>query len=158
MDAYVKSKDGVKKGKWSTNDEDQEDFEQEKQIQEWLKSQGNASSFEFKHINRNGRARNTLVKAAISLDQEIREDGSGTFADIIAGSDGRDLFGGDEFDGTERDPLQKISGYLSALGFEQGEVICLIRTLKSSIDQNKWRSEKSQKSLESWKQFEPFST
>lgn len=71
--------------------EDEEDYAQERLIKEWLEREGGARDFEYKHINRQGNARNTLVRAQVRLDQQINEDGSGTFADLIAGCDGRDL-------------------------------------------------------------------
>jgi hypothetical protein len=130
-------------GKWDVNDQDQEDFDQEKQIREWLEREGNTGTVEFKHINSKGRARNTLLKGSISLDQEITDDGAGTFADIIAGSDGRDLECGPCIDEPEREPQEKIYGYLSALGFNQGDLEWLIKMLKLSNQENKRHSEKS---------------
>ena len=82
---------------WQINEEDTDDFEQERAIQAWIKSEG-PIEFDFKHITSKGTARNTLVKASFSLDQKMSDDtGSGTFADRIVGSDGRDLVIGDDF-------------------------------------------------------------
>lgn len=121
--------------KWSVNEEDEQDFEQEKIIQEWI-SQQSAREFEFKYINRKGNARNTTFKG-ISLDQKIKEDGSGTFADIIAGCDGRDLECGREPDEVDVDPKDQIESYLLCLGFAKGEIECLIKLLKKLILENK---------------------
>ena len=71
--------------------QDEEDFEQEKQIEAWLAREGRSGELEFQHFNRKGNARNTLVRAQVRLDAQISEDETGTFADLIAGSDGRDL-------------------------------------------------------------------
>lgn len=71
--------------------QDEEDFEQEKAIKDWLEREGRADDFGYQHINRKGTARNTLVRAQVRLDAQIQTDETGTFADRIAGSDGRDL-------------------------------------------------------------------
>jgi hypothetical protein len=146
-------------GKWDTNDEDVEDFEQEKLIAEWLKREGMSGAVDLQHINRKGHARNTLIKASISLDQQVGdESGSATFADLIAGSDGRDLeVGGDDCD-PELEAQEQVSRYLLILGFNQGELEWLTKMLKLSIDPKLQRSLKSLTSLESWTQFEPFNT
>lgn len=128
--------------KWDKCEQDIEDFEQEKQIQEWLSQNGNGE-FEFKHITSKGTARNTLIKAAFSLDQEISVNGSSTFSDLIAGSDGRDLECGPITDELEPDAREKISGYLFALGFNQGDVKWIIKTLQLSTQRNKSHFEKS---------------
>lgn len=120
--------------KWSTNEQDIEDYEQEKQIEEWL-GKRNSSKFEYQYINSKGNARNTLIKASFSLDQEIGKDGGGTFADIIIGSDGRDLECRREFDDSRRDLEEEISWYLLALGFKREELSCLKKILKLSIRQ-----------------------
>lgn len=138
--------------------QDQEDCAQEKIIQQWLKQQGNASEFDFKHINRKGTARNTLVKAEVRLDQKIKNDGDSTFADFIAGSDGRDLYSGGDIVFLQPEPVEKIHGYLFALGFNQGEIKWLIKMFKSSITEKQLRSEKFLIDSELWKQFEHFST
>lgn len=81
--------------KWR-NDQDEEDFKQEKLIKEWLNREGRSDQFDCQYINRKGNARNTVGTRSLGLDQKINEDGSGTFADIVAGCDGRDLeCGGD---------------------------------------------------------------
>lgn len=86
------------------NEEDEEDFEQEKLIKEWLEREGRDGEIELKHISRKGTARNTLVKASISLDEKMSDDDSkGTFADLIAGCDGRDLDDGEPDDPFERE-------------------------------------------------------
>lgn len=123
------------KGKW-TCEQDEEDFEQEKLIKDWI-GQRRDVEFEFQHINRKGNARNTLIRASISLDQKIGEDSSGTFADLIAGSDGRDLECGPEPDEVERDFKKEISGYLSVIGFKEKEIECLIKIMLRSLTQKK---------------------
>jgi hypothetical protein len=147
-DEYIRNPKGTKGSKYGPCEQDEEDFGQEKLIQDWIKSQGNAVEFEFQHINRKGNARNTLVKAQVRLDQQISEDGSGTFADLIAGSDGRDLYCGGDVDESQPEPHEKIHGYLSALNFNQGEITWLIKTLKLSILENKLLLEKSVIDLE----------
>ncbi len=140
--------------------DDTEDFEQEMRIREWLKCEGMHDEFEFQHITRKGTARDTRIGAHggfVRLDQKIGDDESSTFADIIAGCDGRDLERGEQLDEPPIDPYDQISGYLLAIGVKQKEIPCLQKILKSSIRQSMWRSEKFQIDLESWKQFEHFS-
>lgn len=118
---YIRDPSGRNNGKWGINDQDQDDFEQEVLIQQWLESQGHGG-FDFKHISRKGTARNTLIAASFSLDQEIKIDGagSGTYADLIVGRDGRDLFDGDNND-EEQDPYAELCGYVGAiLGLVRG--------------------------------------
>lgn len=145
-------------GKFELCDEDKEDFEQEKLIEEWLEREGRAGAIDFKHITRKGTARNTLDTRSIRLDQKTFDDGTGTLADVVAGSDGRDLEC--RLDGVEIEPSfeEKVSGSLSALGFNQGEIKWLIKMWKSSMEQNNLLSEKLATDSESWTQFEPFST
>jgi hypothetical protein len=126
--------------KW-IQEQDEEDFEQEKKIKEWLGDSN--EQFDFKHISSNGTARNTLVKASISLDQKIQEDSSGTFADIIMGSDGRTLYGGHDID-----PNEIIDGYLYCLGFSEGDSEWIVKMLKLWGEKNSWLLEKSQKNSE----------
>ncbi len=124
--------------------EDHEDFEQEKLIQEWLKREGRSGQLEYHHINSKGNARNTLVKASISLDQKVGDEIDGArFGDLIAGSDGRDLECGSDPPETEREAEEVIHGYLFALGFNQGELEWLIKMLKLSMEQKQWLLEKS---------------
>lgn len=114
------------------SNEDTEDFEQEKKIQEWLSSIANESrkiEFDFKHITSKGTARNTRVRASISLDQKISEDSEGTFADIIAGCDGRDtidrIYTPEILE--ETDPEKAALEIYSAMGFNEEESIWLAR-------------------------------
>lgn len=118
-------------GKWLC-EQDADDFEQELSIQKWLESQDEAPEFDFKHISSKGTARNTLVRASFSLDQKITEDSSGTFADLIAGSDGRDLFSGNE--PTLEDILD---AHFVFLGFDEELSEWLIKKLKSSQPNDK---------------------
>jgi len=145
-------------GKYELCDEDKEDFKQEKLIQEWLEREGSAGAIEFKHISSKGTARNTLVKASIRLDEKIFDDGAGTYADLVVGSDGRDFDCGRIGDESLPTAQEKIFGYLSALGFNQGEIKCLEKIMwKSSITESSLLLEKSATNLESWTQFELFS-
>ena len=119
-------------------DKDQEDFEQEKLIHEWIISQQQSDiEFDFKHINSKGNARNTLVRASFSLDQKISEDTKGTFADLIAGCDGRDLFSGADID---CDAATLIRIYLMELGINGGLQEWVIKTLLWSMNQKGWHS------------------
>ena len=116
--AYIKNPNGSAggQGKWGANEQDLEDFEQEKLIQDWLRENGGDTEFEFKHISSKGTPRNTLIKASFSLDQEIKTDSSGTFADLIIGSDGRDLECGpvvDDFDERLSEAEAMITGVIS---------------------------------------------
>jgi len=70
--------------------QDLEDYEQEIEIKKWLEREG-ISGFEFSTINRNGNPRHIGDVGAFSLDEKIGDsEESGTYADIIAGSYGRD--------------------------------------------------------------------
>lgn len=121
--------------------EDHEDCAQEKLIQEWLRREGSAVDFDFKHITSKGTARNTLVKAQVRLDAQIQDDSAGTFADLIAGSDGRDLYSGGDDDETSFTATEKIYGYLSALNFNEGEIKWLVKKLKSSMTKSETLSQ-----------------
>lgn len=111
-------------------EQDHEDAEQERLINEWLlKNKPDAAEhFKYKHLTRTGGARNTLVRSAFSLDQDIRKDepGSCTYADLVTGFDGRSLEDGSSdyhfevyFQGVVRETL-------SALGLNEGEIEWLI--------------------------------
>lgn len=126
---------------WS-NEQDLQDFEQEIEIKRWLECEGRTDKIDLKYISCKGTARNTLLRGAFSLDQKIGEDSSGTFADIIVGSDGRDLFGGDRDIDFRREAEQKIRWYLSALKFNEGEIKWLLTILLSSTAKNKPHLEK----------------
>jgi hypothetical protein len=152
---YVRNPKDAGGSKWISA-QDEEDCAQEKLIQEWLKREGIASEFGLKHINSKGTARNTLVRAQVRLDQKIKDDGSNTFADLIAGCDGRDLVCRGGVDESEIEPEEQIYGYLSALGFKQEERSWLLKMWKLLIQENKLRLEKSATDLESWTQFEHF--
>lgn len=115
--------------------EDIDDFEQESLIKEWLEKSKKSAGFDFKHITSKGTARNTLVRASVSLDQKISEDGPGTFADLIAGSDGRDLF--------EREDINYagiIDENLFYLGLDEELSEWVLKTLKLSTTLNLKRS------------------
>lgn len=122
--------------KYGISEQDEEDYEQEKLIKEWA-DKNDIRGLEYEYINSKGGARNSLVRASFSLDQEIGEDGGGTFADIIAGCDGRDLECREEFDDTTRDLDQEISWYLFALGFNQEGVVWLKKIFQKSMRNKK---------------------
>lgn len=113
------------------SDQDQEDYEQERAIQEWLRksSPERLGEFESKHITRKGTARNTLVRANFSLDQEIRRDepGGGTYADLIAGFDGRSLEDGNADYHFREHFIGTVWETLTALGLNRGDIECLIK-------------------------------
>jgi hypothetical protein len=156
--AYIKNQKDPGGSKWICA-QDEEDFEQEKLIKQWLEREGRVEQIDYRHINSKGHARNTLVKASISLDQKVSDEADGArFGDLIAGSDGRDLECGGELPEPEREAEEIIHGYLFALGFNQGEVECLVKILKSSIKVKQSLCEKSATDLESWKPFSRFST
>lgn len=135
-------------------EQDEEDYEQDKAIKDWIENnpQGRDVDFEYKFINSKGKTRNTLVRAALSLDQQIQSDTTGTFADLIKGSDGRDLYCG-EMPGADA----FINAYLSALGLGEGLKEWVIKTLKLSVLESNWLSKKSQIDLELSILLEPFS-
>jgi hypothetical protein len=123
-------------GGW-INEEDEEDFEQEKKIRDWLNESGSKERFEFKSINREGNARHIGVAASFSLDQKVGEDTDTTFADVVAGSDGRDLFGGENAGPTEYLDWEQIQEYLEMLGMDEGLTRWVTKTLKWSVLNNK---------------------
>ncbi len=134
------------------NEEDGQDFEQEKQILLWAEAAGIGEQFNFQHISRKGTARNTLIKAQIRLDQKITYDSSGTFANFVSGSDGRDLYsGGDHFE-----PGEMIDAYLYFLGFDEEFTQWLIKMSKSSPNLERSPSETSVIDLESFRLFNRF--
>jgi hypothetical protein len=103
-------------------DQDREDFEQEKRVNAWLAEAHPGRALEATHTTRHGTARNTLVRAAISLDQPVIEGETLSFADLIPGKDGRELEAGnpefhfqEHFDGV-------VEQTLDALGFNEGEI------------------------------------
>lgn len=114
--------------------EDFEDFEQEKTIREWLEQQGITDGFDFKYTSSKGTTRNTLVRASVRLEQKIGfEERSGTYADIIAGSDGRDLYDrGPDID-SRAEAKNQIHATLSSLGFTLVEVNWLETILMLSV-------------------------
>lgn len=133
-------------------DQDREDFEQEKRINEWLNRDysGRPELLESWHINRKGNARNTLIQARFSLDQNVRKDDArgGTFADLVAGYDGRDLENGDgdyhfreHFESTVTETLQ-------ALGLREREIEWLKNLWRHSETINVWHSQTSMTDLE----------
>lgn len=157
-DNYIRNPKGrIERGKWEPGSDDFEDYEQESRIKEWLRNEGRTDEIDLKYINSKGNARCDFVKATIRLDQQIRnESGSATYADLIAGSDGRDLecrVGDNESDYSAED---KMEIYLTCLGFNKGEVKWLIKIFKLSIRGNMKLLPTSQTDSESWTQFEPF--
>lgn len=99
------------------SDEDLKDYEQEISIKKFLHSIGESDDgFDFKYINNKGNPRNFRVRASISLDQKIRKDSTGTFADIIAGSDGRDIEDGRYTEFDEGDAVERILTALNIKG------------------------------------------
>jgi hypothetical protein len=114
-------------------EQDQEDFEQEQKIKEWIAKVDKEATvkFDYKHINSKGNIRNTLVRASSSLDQEIQTDAKGTFADLVAGCDGRDLYCG-----REPSVSEILDAYLYFLGLSEEDSEWVIKTLKLWANQN----------------------
>lgn len=104
---YIRNQKGFieGQGKWGICEQDKEDFDQEKIIQEWLKREGRTEQLEYKHISSKGTPRNTLDTRSIRLDQKVSDgESSRTYADIIAGSDGRNLECGLDCDTSDPGP------------------------------------------------------
>lgn len=144
---YIRDPKGkAPKGKWETNEEDQEDFAQEQLIQEWLRKEGADVEFEFKHISRKGTARNTIDKRSIRLDAKVSdENGSRTYADIIAGSDGRDLECGLGIDQSEsKTPEEELEEafdlFFDAIGVGEGTKQWAKKSIKSAESLRSLRS------------------
>ena len=123
-------------GGW-ISEEDEEDFEQEKKIRDWLNESGSKERFDFKSINREGNARHIGVNAAFSLDQKVGEDTDTTFADFVAGSDGRDLFSGGDAGPTEYLDWEQLQDYLAMLGMDERLMEWVTKTLRWSVLNNK---------------------
>jgi hypothetical protein len=105
-------------------DQDKEDAEQERKILEWAKSAD--KQITLTHINQSGTISSSLCRGSFSLDEATStEERSGTYADIIAGSDGRELYDDDPDRGYEQildraDDL--IRETLRALSFKEMEI------------------------------------
>lgn len=111
--------------------QDIEDFEQEQLINDWLKREGAAGAVEFKYINRKGAARNTIDQRSVRLDWQVRDEkGSGTYADFIAGSDGRDLECRLDFERGLESPEKSAADLLD----EKIEEFCEILNLTGSAE------------------------
>src|SRR5947208_2674604 len=116
--------------------EDIEDFEQEKRIKEWLENQGIGPERDLQpYTTSKGTARNSRVRASLSLDQKIQDDSKGTFADIIGGSDGRDLCNGRPIE-PEIEAREIVRQYLDCLLKKRELVLWVEKTLKCWITQN----------------------
>lgn len=139
---YIRNPKGIEGHAWGPSEQDQEDFEQEKRIEEWLKSEGSAVEFGYQYRNSKGNARNSGVRAQVRLDQKIGEDRSRTYADIIAGCDGRDLEGRGELVDLEAEARETIFWYLSSIGLDERTIQWAIKTLKLSVLENKTHLEK----------------
>jgi collagenase-like PrtC family protease len=116
--------------------EDVDDFEQEERIRQWLASQKSGpSGFVFAYTSRKGNARHARVRASFSLDQKVFEDGKGTYQDIVAGSDGRDLLDREDIESAV-EPKTLMLANLNALKIEGELAEWVVQTLKSWIQKN----------------------
>lgn len=145
-DPYLRNPKGTKGGKFE-NEQDLDDFAQEQLIKDWLEREGRVAEFEFKHISRHGTARNTLVKAEVRLDAQAFDDSARTFADLIAGCDGRDLLGGrdaDEIDPEPKAPAdlldENIDLFFDAIGASEGTKAWAKKSIKSGESLRRLRS------------------
>lgn len=152
--------------------EDEEDFAQESAIREWLEREGRVSEFEYSAFTRKGTARSLVDRKSVRLEQKVRDEpGSRTYADIIAGSDGRDLecrLDPDEADDgpeTAADRLEaELDLFFDAIGASEGmrawgkksvKSAESIRSLRQSMKDDE-RLEISMIDLESLKQWPNF--
>ena len=141
MGEYVRNPKGKLESRWGAGEEDQEDFEQEQLIKEWLEREGRAGDVEFQYISRKGTARNTIDKRSVRLDAQVSyEGGSRTYADLIAGSDGRDwecrldLGENDDEPATATDLLNReINNFCETLGLDGGIEKWIRESLKLSL-------------------------
>lgn len=103
------------------NREDNEDYEQELAIREWLRRNG-SPRFDFTSINSKGNSRHIGDMGSFSLDEKIaNDDGCGTYADIIAGSDGRDMESGEACNEDDNDSLgASLEMLLISIGVKGG--------------------------------------
>lgn len=146
--SYLRNLKGIKGGKFGANGQDQEDFEQEKLIQKWLEREGKSGSIEFKHISRKGTARNTVDQRSVRLDAQVSDERDArTYADVIAGNDGRDLECGldavepDERPETAADRLDKnLDLFFDAIGASEGTKAWAKKSIKSAESLRKLRS------------------
>jgi len=140
--------------------QDEEDFAQERAIQDWLEREGRVDDFGFEHINRKGNARNTLVRAQVRLDAKVQEDGSSTFADLIAGCDGRDLecAGGDRPADGDAEPTYSAAVHLESeldlfckgIGLTGGETEWVKKSVKSAASLQNLRSLMKEEKHSEW--------
>lgn len=121
------------------SEQDVEDHEQEKLINDWLKKAGSTERVESAYTNSQGNLRGSFNKPHVSLDQKVFEEDGFTYADIIAGSDGRDLVDGEEEFNPE-DFYTVARETLTALGLKKGETQWLIRTWLQSETLNEMPS------------------
>lgn len=143
---YIRNPKGLSGGKYEANEQDVEDFEQEQLIREWLEREGGAGEFEFKHISSKGTARNTIDKRSIRLDAKVSdEEGSRTYADLIAGCDGRDLECGPVADEPEPKTAEEklnenLDLFFDAIGVAEGTKAWAKKSIRSAESLRKLRS------------------
>lgn len=151
---YIRNPKGALK-KFGANEQDEADFAQEKLIQKWLRDKGTTGEFEFQYINRKGNARSSNDQKSVRLDSKIKDEaGSETYADIIAGCDGRDLECGIDFDEIEpKTPAERLDEatdyFFDSIGVSEGTKRWAKKVLRSAESLRKLRSlMKGEKQLE----------
>lgn len=127
-------------------EQDKEDFEQEKKIREWQgKRKSRWDKIDYLRINygRKGSPRHTGNVRSISLHAEVGEDGARTLEDFIAGSDGRDLYGGNELSFDEI-----LNAHLECMGLGEDLSEWVTKRLKLSEARSQSRFQKFLTDLE----------
>jgi len=123
------------------SEEDEEDYEQEKRIKEWLEKQN--GQFEYQYINSKGNVRTSNFQGA-RLDKTVAEDTTTTFLDVITGCDGRDL----EYRRSVN-VYQEIDKWLFCLGFNEEMSEWIVKIMLKSLElKSSSRLEKFLTSLE----------
>lgn len=113
--------------KFSSTEQDHEDFEQELLIKQWLEKKRIEDQFDFKYISKNETPRTSNLKASLSLDQPITEGENGNFHDYFVGIDAR------EFYNEEPEPGQIVREHLYTLLRNKELVLWVEKTLKRWI-------------------------
>ena len=115
------------------NKEDQEDYEQEMLIKNWLKESGQQDDFEFKSINRKGNIKHVGDVGSFSLDQRISsEDGYSLFSEIIEGDKDIDFLTEEE-EINELGVIGCLESLLMILKIKKETRIWAIKTYRSNL-------------------------
>lgn len=116
------------------NQQDIEDYEQEEEIQKWLRENNLEGEFEFTSTNSKGNAKHT-GDFGISLDQQISDESeSSTFAEIIEGESNISIIQEiEEEEGIEISTECCLEMLLTSLGIKKETRIWATKTYRSRL-------------------------